>query len=268
VSVKTFLTSLAISIRRFASGPYISATSVLWTGGPGGISATLIRAPYRSPIVAEPGADDKGDQQRKDHGRRSADRDGAHIGPHQAGDEGHRQERGDYGQGRQNGGIPHLGDGKDCGQRFDLVELKVAVDVFHHHDGVVNQDADREDQRNQDDHGDGGHHHVLQQFVGFLLGRVAIIPGHGDVHIAGDELALQRLHLRQGLSRDEAGVGPFFLGDGRSSRLLSDLPFLPADERKLRHILVLLDFAAKFCADPSEFIAGVAPSSGRPSGCC
>ena len=66
-----------------------------------------------------------------------------------AGDEGHRQERGDYGKGRQNGGIAHLGDGKDCGQRFDLVELEVAVDIFHHHDGVVNQDADREDQRKE-----------------------------------------------------------------------------------------------------------------------
>ena len=82
----------------------------------------------------------------------------------------------------------------------------MAVDVFHHHDGVVHQDADGEDQgkegdpvqrvaievvdqerqgqrhgdgdghhdglppsegeRDQDDHGDRGHQHVLQQLVG------------------------------------------------------------------------------------------------------
>jgi hypothetical protein len=32
---------------------------------------------------------------------------------------------------------------------FARVQLLVAVDVLHHHDGVVDQDADREDQREQ-----------------------------------------------------------------------------------------------------------------------
>jgi hypothetical protein len=37
-----------------------------------------------------------------------------------------------------------------------------------------------------------------------------------------------------------------------------DLPFLSSDQGKLRYVLVLLDLVAKFCADPPEFIAGVA----------
>jgi len=39
---------LASAIRRFKSGPYTSATKLCRTGGPGGTSATLIRAPLRS----------------------------------------------------------------------------------------------------------------------------------------------------------------------------------------------------------------------------
>ena len=37
-----------------------------------------------------------------------------------------------------------------------------------------------------------------------------------------------------------------------------DLPLLSADEGKLRNVLILLDLVAKFGADPSQFITGVA----------
>ena len=56
-----FFIGLAISICRLRSGPYISATRVLSTGGPGGISAIFILAPYLRPICLDPGPHPFGD---------------------------------------------------------------------------------------------------------------------------------------------------------------------------------------------------------------
>jgi hypothetical protein len=98
----------------------------------------------------------------------------------------------------------------------------MAHDIFHHHDGVVHQDADGKDQGEQGDaiqsvavevedgegqrQGDGngdehderfaqpqrdgdqqadrnhGDEHVPQEFVGFVGGGIAVIPGDDYVH--------------------------------------------------------------------------------------
>jgi hypothetical protein len=102
-------------------------------------------------LERQPGRDGEGDGQRQRHAQAGVDRDRAHVRPHQAADEGHGQQRRDHRQRGQDGGAADLVHRQrdDLAQRLARVELLVAVDVLHHHDGVVDQDADREDQREQ-----------------------------------------------------------------------------------------------------------------------
>ena len=93
--------------------------------------------------------------QRPEHRRARADRDRPHVRPHQSADERHRQHRRDHGEGGEDGRVA------DFAHRFDrdrgpvaalvLRQMKMADDVFHHHDRVVDQDADGEDQREERD---------------------------------------------------------------------------------------------------------------------
>ena len=102
-----------------------------------------------------PGGDDEGHQQREDHGGRGAHRDGAHVGAHEAADEGHGQDGGDDRQGGQDGRVAdfvHRLDGhREAGAVVVLGQAEVADDVLHHHDGVVDQDADGEDEGEEGD---------------------------------------------------------------------------------------------------------------------
>ena len=106
----------------------------------------------------------------------------------------------------------------------------MADDVFHHHDGVIDEDADGEDEREERDaiegeaekikneqrerergrngdgddarfapaerepdekrHADDGDAHVEQQFVRFLRRRFAVVARDGNFDIARDERAL------------------------------------------------------------------------------
>ena len=75
-------------------------------------------------------------------------------------------------------------------------------------------------ERDQDDDGDRGDEHVLEQLVGLFLGRIAVISRHRDVHIRGDEVALERVDLRQCLACHDAGVGALFLRDGNGDGLV------------------------------------------------
>ena len=164
---------------------------------------------------------DQRHQQGEDHGGAGADGDRPHVRPHQAADKRHRQDGGDHGEGRQDGGIAHLIDGLDgdLERRAGAVRRHAPVtdDVFHHHDGVVHQNADREDQgeerdpvqrvavqiehgkRERECHRDGEEYdeglaqaqrdgdqeadrdhrdqHVQQQFVRFLGGGFAVLAG-------------------------------------------------------------------------------------------
>ena len=173
-------------------------------------------------LVGQPGRDDEGDDQREEHGRRGVDRNGAHVRAHQPGHEGQRQQRGDDREGGQNGRVAHLIGGVDGGlPRVGPAQGVVAVDVLDHHDGVVDQDADGEDQGeqrdpiqgvaeqvggrqgqgqgrghrdqhddrfapsqgqgHQDDHGEGGDPQMLHQLGGLLVGGEAVVPGLGDL---------------------------------------------------------------------------------------
>ena len=201
--------------------------------------------PYRGP-----GGHQECHHQREDHGRGCADRDRPHVRPHEAAHESHRQDRRNDGESRQDGGIADLGDRFDCHiAERSLPVLRQAVmtnDVLHHHDGVVDEDADRKDQRKQCDpiegvsdqiedgqsqrqrdgngnghdprlapakrerdkqgHGDHSQQHVEKQLVRFLLRCLAIVTGDGQLHIGRNDGALQRFEFLDDRARDSRRV--------------------------------------------------------------
>ncbi len=105
----------------------------------------------RQQLERQPGRDDEGDGEGNQHADAGIDRDRAHVRPHQAGDERHRQQRRNHGQGGENGRaadfVHRLGD--HLGERLAGFQFAAAVDILDHHDGVVDQDADGENQREQ-----------------------------------------------------------------------------------------------------------------------
>jgi hypothetical protein len=81
---------------------------------------------------------------------------GRMYGPISPADERHRQNRADDRQRGKDGGIAHLVDGQHAAerQRFTVARTRhprVTHDVLHHHDGIVDEDANREDEREQRD---------------------------------------------------------------------------------------------------------------------
>ena len=134
-------------------------------------------------------------------------------------------------------------------------QVKMPDDVFHHHDRVIDQDADAEDQREERDpiqresvqvkdqqrqgqgcrngHGhdpgltppqgqpdeqrDADHRdtHVEQELVGFLGGRLTVVAGDRDRHIRRYYGALQRLDLLQDIFGHRNRIGPRTLADGQ-----------------------------------------------------
>ena len=111
-----------------------------------GLAEQSLRGPRRG---------DKRHHERKQHRGRGADRNRAHVGAHEAADERHRQNGGDDREGRQDGWIADLVDGPDgqCGERRGLARRQpgVAHHVLHDDDGIVDEDADGEDEREERD---------------------------------------------------------------------------------------------------------------------
>ena len=203
-----------------------------------------VRRVAPSPLPAEPQhqprRQDHGDEEGEEHRRRGVRRDRAHVGAHQARDEEHRQERRDDGQRRHDGRIADLGDRLDrrLRARAAVVHRPVAGDVLDHDDGVVDQDADREDQREQADavervahdargkereqdrgRDDDGDHERLapadgdrdedddrdrreaemeEELVGLLVGGLAVVAGDRHLDVFGEDLAA---HLRRAARR-------------------------------------------------------------------
>ena len=144
----------------------------------------------------------------------------------------------------------------------------MADDVLDHHDGVVHQNADGEDQRKQRDavqrvaeeienrqrqrqrDGNGQQHNagfapaerqrnqqrdrkggdqqVLEQFVGLILGGLAVVAGDGDVQVWGDRYPRSSFTSWQQLFGDHGGVRAFALGKGDRHRRSIRLRQLPA----------------------------------------
>ena len=123
----------------------------------------------------------------------------------------------------------------------------MAGDILDHHDGVIDQDTDGKDQREQGDaiegiavkikdqegqpqgcghgqhgndgfppaqeqennqgHAEDGKSHVQEQFIGFLRGRGPVVPGHRDLDVSRDQGTLQAVDLGQHGMYDLNGVG-------------------------------------------------------------
>ena len=203
----------------------------------------------------QPRRDDDGDEEGEDHGRRGVDGDRCHIGAHQARDEQHGQQGGDHGQGRDHGRIADLGHGLDggLGAAASVIHGPVAGDVLDHHNGVVDEDADREDQGEQADPVDGVAHQIgreegqqdgrgdhygrharlapadgeadqdddregrqakmHEQLIGLFVGGLPIVAGDNDIQACRDQRAFQSLDPLHHRMRDDHGIGPLAFGD-------------------------------------------------------
>ena len=135
---------------------------------------------------------------------------------------------------------------------------EVAHHVLDHHDGVVDENADAEDQREERDAIDGvaeevedrhgerqrdrngqqhdarlappeeerdekrdgqrGQQQMLEQFVGLGLGRLAVVARGGHVHVVGNADALHLVHALEDRVGDVGGVGALALGHGDGDR--------------------------------------------------
>ncbi len=216
----------------------------------------ILAAPFQNPN-RRPRRHDERDGQREEHRRAGANGNRPHVGAHQPADKRHRQHCRDHGEGGEDGGIADFVHGLDGdgGPRaaFVLRQVEMADDVFHHHDGVVHQDADGEDQREERDavervaveiedqqrqrqragngdandhrfapaerekdqqrHANDGDAHVEEEFVGLFLSRLAVVAGDGDLDVRRDFAALERLDFAHDFAGHADGVGAGAFGD-------------------------------------------------------
>ena len=134
----------------------------------------------------------------------------------------------------------------------------MAVNVFHHHNRIVYQDAYGEDQRkqghavereapspggeqgggqrqddgcahnhrlasaqrkaHQQDNRAGGKGQFLNQLVGFFGGRFTVVPRDAGFYVGGNHGVAQGVNARAHGTRHIDRVGPGFLGDGQGHR--------------------------------------------------
>ncbi len=213
----------------------------------------VVRRGYRMHVpleqpVGEVGRDDEGHRQRRHHRDRRAHRDGAHVRAHHAGDECHRQYRGDDGEGGEDRGISHLVDGIHRRHlRRPVAHLEVAIDVLHHDDRVVHQNADGKDECEERDaiervaervvheqrererdrhryqhhrrlapsqeepdqqrHRDRGDEEVQNQLPSLVAGGLAVVARDVESHVGWEESPLRRGNPFQHRVRHRRGVG-------------------------------------------------------------
>ena len=110
----------------------------------------------------QPRGDDHRHKEAEDHRCRGVDRDRRHVRPHKPRDEQHRQQRGDDSKSRDDRRVADFGNGLNRG--IDAVAFighgPVPGNVLDHHDRIVDEDTNRENQREQTDPVDGEAHHV------------------------------------------------------------------------------------------------------------
>ena len=105
-------------------------------------------------------------------------------------------------------------DREDQGKQADPVD-----GVAHHERGKQSQqdcggDDNQSDQgfspsngeRNQNDDGDGRKSEMEQEFIGLVIGSLAIIARHGDMDAFGDQFPFQKLQPFQDLVGDDHGI--------------------------------------------------------------
>ena len=188
--------------------------------------------------VGQPRCESKRGKQGNDHGNRTQDRDRHHVRPHHATDKPHGQQSSNNRGGCQNGRVAHLTyciNGNF--QALLTSQQPTPVYIFHHHDGIIDQNANREnqgkqahpvnghpqcprhkhrggnDRRNNNQHhqpcppcqgdphqhGDnqGGNQQFFQEFIDFGFGGRSVITGNGNMDIIRDNLPFQTFQLFQ-----------------------------------------------------------------------
>ncbi len=211
-------------------------------------------------LEREPGCDGEGNRQRQCHAQTGVDWNRAHVRAHQTRHKSHRQQGGDDSQGGQDGGTAHFINraGNDVFQAGLGGELLVAVNVFDHHDGVVHQNANRKNEREQghavqrkapgpggkqggaqgQDHGSahnhrfalaqgkadqqddraGGKGQFLNQLIGFFGRRFTIVARDGGFDVRGNHRVAQDFHTLAHRPRHVHRVFTRFFGDGDRHR--------------------------------------------------
>ena len=199
----------------------------------------------------------QGNQQRQQHPQRGVDRDRAHVWPHQAADKRHRQQGRNDREGGQNSWPPDFIDSPWYSgfQRFPHTE--VAVDVFHHDDGVIDQNTDGKYQRKQGypvegeapgpgskqrhrqgqyhgtadhyrftaakgeqhqcDNRQGGKNQLMDQLVRFVVGGFAVVAGNFHIQVRRQPLFFQGIETLQHPICDHHGIFAGFFGDGQGN---------------------------------------------------
>ena len=144
-------------------------------------------------LAGDPGRDGEGHQHRADHRQRDVQRHRRHVRAHHAADEKHRDERHDDRQRGQYDRRHDLVHGEQHGLLAGvLAHRKVARDVFHTDDRVVDEQPERQDQREQCHSVDRVAHEIIEEQCQGIGDRNresddrALAPGHGQRNHADD----------------------------------------------------------------------------------
>ncbi len=239
------------------------------------------RAGFQNPHRG-PGRHDESHHQRENHRGARANGDGPHVRTHQAAYESHGKNRRNHRERGEDRGIAHFVHGLDShfkrGPAVIGRHTPVPHDVFDHHNRVVHQDADGEDQskerdavqrvavkiehgqrerqrygnRDEDDqrlaktqrdrdeqaYRNHGDQHVPQQLVRFLLGRVAVIARDGHLNIGRNHAAAQRFQPVQDIFRDCNRIGSLALRYGDGDGRIKAMPI--GEAHILRRLLAAI----------------------------
>ena len=113
-------------------------------------SVVFQRCHRRLHLVGQPRSKGKSGKQREQHRHRTQDRNRCHIRSHHAAHHTHRHQRRDNSKGSKDGRVT------DFAHRFHryflahvLFHQPVSIDVFDDHNGIIDQNTNRENQREQ-----------------------------------------------------------------------------------------------------------------------
>ncbi len=208
----------------------------------------------RQPPVGDVGNHAVGDEERDDHRHRGVERDRAHERTHHAAHERHRHDGQDHGEGSHDRGPPDLVDRREnkAGKIGVGLLMNAAVDVLDDDDTVVDEEAQRQNERKERDpidalpvdpadaedpeqderNGEGhdrrfapteedeeDHHHghdgqcqMFDQSVDRGVCLASVVSGHRHTHTPGKSDRLKTVQSREHLPCDGDPVRPLLPG--------------------------------------------------------
>ena len=213
--------------------------------------------PTAAELHHQPWSHRDGDEEGEDHGGGGIGRDRAHVRAHHAGHEEHGKKCRDHCQRRHDGGVADFGhrfDGR-LNARAPIPHGPVPGNVLDHHDGIINEDADGKDQREEthtiervahdarskegqqyggrNDHGHDdcfppadrerhqkndrhcGEAEVEEKLIRLLIGGLAIIAGNLDIQVGRNEFSLQLMQTFRDALGNDHRIGAGALGQSQ-----------------------------------------------------